>query len=949
MSKTADLNIPDFDNLEVNTLRYKDGSITQNWKCWQRNLDKHGNVESIRDPNRKWVYIRRSEGKTPAPARVISKRTMVEADQTQKEPNKRVRQEEFKAEQIVPIGAVSTEPSHLLSRISMPSFFPIETKDMDSIITLYEKADERRLRALIKNPHIESNLKKKLKGYMKNWVATDTFKVEYTYSRFAYNESGRLSARSGFGFQHFTRDVRAYLCGHLVDDIDQINSLPTILSQLFKRHNITCAELDEYVSQRASVLERERLTKEAVIIAMNNKHPPRSQFLKIIHECVYKRLVPILQQGDGFYATYWQHILKMKHLDVKDNREGTFVALVTQTLENQCLQSMSRFFRGKGAEVNSFIFDGLTILKPKLFETRDVLKECQAHVKNETGFDMPLTVKPMTLSENFYQSLHIDPYKEENSDAEELNDNRDGKSKANEISWDFINEEEGWEKFDHRAFFEPSDLNLARWFLMLRGDTIKKHSSGVVWVLGGSNIWQMAQDIHKTDLRPQIADTISARAIELVERILIPHLSANPETIPGIRKRLTDLRAYLESASHSRNIAEMIYCICPTDDSCIQSFLSTPHLVAFSDCVYDLNMGTDMPIQPEHYVVRTTGYRLPRTSDPVVREHIMRFYTSIFSTSEIRDYRLKVVARELFGRMREEVFYVLKGRGGNGKGSEDKLIEKTFGDYYKYITQNNLSKAASEPDKPNAQLFDCFLKRHISTSETSPGDKFMSAIIKPITANDPFPVRTLHGKPITFPFTGGLHIQTNDEIEFDKVDPGMMRRPRVLLYPFTFVPGMVEKTQDDDDEGGSDSDYDSDDEGVNSTFEKPMDMSLKDKLTSEEYRDEFMLMLLDIYKKDLKDRQLEVDTPAEVLILVKKLMTNSLSCSKWFQQHYKITQSEDDRLERSTLFKHYKESVGCMAIGKHTFFNEIRSLCKEKTSKGKRYFTGLTEKKVMAL
>ncbi|KAI8995175.1 hypothetical protein BC832DRAFT_542933, partial [Gaertneriomyces semiglobifer] len=267
----------------------------------------------------------------------------------------------------------------------IPLFYPVETKKMATVCVFYERAEESRLNTLINNKHIDSCLRKKLKTYMKhNRVHHNLFKVEYTYSKLAFNDSGRLFARESIGLQSFPREVRAYLAAHFLDDIDQINSLPTILSQLLKQHHSSCPEIDEYVLNRASALKRERLVKQDVIVALNNKAPPRNPFLAKIHSCIYNALVPLLQNTTGYWGTFWTHVKNIKHKDHKRNLEGTFFALVTQTIENQCIQQMINFLQEKGCVINSLEFDGVKIAKPKLFESHTILEECCAYVKEKT-------------------------------------------------------------------------------------------------------------------------------------------------------------------------------------------------------------------------------------------------------------------------------------------------------------------------------------------------------------------------------------------------------------------------------------------------------------------------------------------------------------------------------------------------------------------------------------
>ncbi|KAJ3269129.1 hypothetical protein HK104_005180 [Borealophlyctis nickersoniae] len=444
---------------------------------------------------------------------------------------------------------------HQGGREHFSMYFPVESKGMDTAIKLYERVDKKKLRLLVNNNYIDSNLKKKLKAYLKhNRVQENLFKVEYTFSKYAYLESRRLFCRTGSGIQSFPGDVRSFPSAQFVDNIDQVNSAPTIVQYLLKKYAISCPELDEYINSCAAALQREGLTKRKVISALYNKRTPYNCFLKKIQYCVYESLVPILKSGDNYWSQYWQHVKHLKQNEVKDNIEG---ALVMQTLENQCLTAMREFFKQKKFEVNSLIFDGLTITTPKLFDTKD-----------ETGLKIPLAMKPMTLSDHFYDEYHIDKYQKEDVDV----DSEDEKPK--DVDWSFINEFEGWEDFDYKAFFNPTHISMARWFLWLKTSIIKKHSSSIVWVLGRNNIWQMAQDIHKTDLRLQICDAIMASAEKLVSNVA----EYDPKAVEAMNFQLFKLRGDCEDANYLKSVAEIVYIACPESERCIEDFLSNPHI-----------------------------------------------------------------------------------------------------------------------------------------------------------------------------------------------------------------------------------------------------------------------------------------------------------------------------------------------------------------------------------
>ena len=58
------------------------------------------------------------------------------------------------------------------------------------------------------------------------------------------------------------------------------------------------------------------------------------------------------------------------------------------------------------------------------------------------------------------------------------------------------------------------------------------------------------------------------------------------------------------------------------------------------------------------------------------------------------------------------------------------LIKNAFGDYFGEFPVVNLTKNVSELGKPNPDLYDCYGKCYISSTESAANNKLASAAIK---------------------------------------------------------------------------------------------------------------------------------------------------------------------------------------------------------------------------
>jgi len=94
--------------------------------------------------------------------------------------------------------------------------------------------------------------------------------ISYKYSKTC--KTGRRFD-DGMGTQILNKAIRSYFLPTSYHDFDMCNAHPTILLWLCKQLNLNCERLDEYVSNRAEILEKSGKTKKDILTMMNcDKH-----------------------------------------------------------------------------------------------------------------------------------------------------------------------------------------------------------------------------------------------------------------------------------------------------------------------------------------------------------------------------------------------------------------------------------------------------------------------------------------------------------------------------------------------------------------------------------------------------------------------------------------------------------------------------------------------------
>ncbi|KAJ3038451.1 hypothetical protein HK097_003178 [Rhizophlyctis rosea] len=444
--------------------------------------------------------------------------------------------------------------------------------------------------------------------------------------------------------------------------------------------------------------------------------------------------------------------------------------------------------------------------------------------------------------------------------------------------------------FPRERLFQPTLLNAAEWYLQLRPTNIVKFTNGNTYTIGDDNRWSAALNVKESALNIHISRTLVAEFKQYIS-------TAKENGWNAILKKLQNsLSFFVDFAENSRSnqIAENVIRLVPALENNPDLFTSKPHLFAFSDVVIDLNTMQPHQIQPDDYILRHTGYPLPKGGpNEAIRKEILQFLRDIYGTAEESQYVLQVLARAMYGELVEEMYLVHKGPGGNGKSMLLLLVKVAFGDYFYAIDSSVFTNKKTGADQFSSQLCNAFARRILCTSEPEVSSKFLSAILKLISGRDPITTRTLHGKPFTFTITGLLNILVNHILVTDVMDGGIVRRQRYSEYPYEYKDELDEYNNPEE------------------TMMRKADLGMKERFRSNAYRDQFILILLETYASNFC-QQKRIETPFRVKNFTKLNAIESLPFAPWFNQMYKFTGDDKDMVIASETFIEYVASGGKM-------------------------------------
>jgi len=460
-----------------------------------------------------------------------------------------------------------------------------------------------------------------------------------------------------------------------------------------------------------------------------------------------------------------------------------------------------------------------------------------------------------------------------------------------------------WELMEERKDFwdKISLLNhkdIAKYFWNINPDAYVWEETLGWYSLTRENIWKHYEKSQPSGLKRHIADTLQDLAMETKKAALAKYAKeSEKETDADKQKELLK--------RHQKQITDIhnAYKLFGSSDFCngVISFVSSfferedleekmdmnRYIYAFGDgqC-YDLATGHKRSLVPSDYVSTTTGYPMPKTSNPAVRQRIKQFLYGLYENAETQTYLEQVLASCLYGGNRWEEFYVFTGSGGNGKGVIAELMKYVFGDYYQSVDITLFTKPLERKDQPIPALVEARCKRVMMTSEPETDDKLQVGLIKKISGGDPVEARTLHSKHIVkYVPQYKLIFQMNGIPKLNKLDDGVKRRMRIVHFPFKFR--SAEKM------GGAE-------------FDRLADPDVKEVFCkSEEWRNEFVQMLWETYQsiKSLKS----LKEPQSVKEATEEYLDDNNPIKFWLDTKFVVTKSENDRINATELKRMYCE------------------------------------------
>lgn len=206
-----------------------------------------------------------------------------------------------------------------------------------------------------------------------------------------------------------------------------------------------------------------------------------------------------------------------------------------------------------------------------------------------------------------------------------------------------------------------------------------------------------------------------------------------------------------------------------------------PYLLNLPNGTFDLRTNALREHDPTDRITRITraSYN-PSATNATWAEHLQYFLPD----GEVRDFLQRFFGYALLGKVTEHIMLICYGPlGANGKGTTDRAIQFTLGDYATSADQNLLvATRANSPDAPSPARFALKGRRYVSMSETERRAVIAEALMKNLTGGDKIAARALHKDPVVFDPSHTLVLYTNHKPKLSADDSGVWRRVKLVDF-----------------------------------------------------------------------------------------------------------------------------------------------------------------------
>jgi putative DNA primase/helicase len=213
------------------------------------------------------------------------------------------------------------------------------------------------------------------------------------------------------------------------------------------------------------------------------------------------------------------------------------------------------------------------------------------------------------------------------------------------------------------------------------------------------------------------------------------------------------------------------------------TFDADPLLLNVSNGVVNLSTGELVPHDPEQRMtLQCVASFYPGEPAPKFE----RFLQRVQPDPDMRAYLQRVAGYAATGLTNEQVFFLLTGKGANGKSVWQEVVAHVLGTYSQTMPVETLTASSVDGRIPN-DVARMAGKRYLVASETKAGKSLDEQRLKQLTGGDSVTARYMRGEWFEFRPVGKLQLSTNHLPRMSD-DAATWRRIHLIPWPVTIPP-----------------------------------------------------------------------------------------------------------------------------------------------------------------
>jgi len=659
-------------------------------------------------------------------------------------------------------------------------------KQLETVMTLYEKVDIDSLQKLISADTLDEKLRAQLKLYYGKRTDKNIIPVRYHFSQ-KLEEFGRLYAEKSLSLQNLKRNIRHCLARDYYYDIDIDNCHPVLISQYCEKNNIECPNLDIYVKSREEVLKK----------IMNHHKMTRDEAKNLVLRLCYLGKYEVIKEKDGEPLIYIPKF-KVKFLErfkaemtkiaeavseievettelvekdkTKLNKKACILSITAQKLEHTCLMAMYDYFTKQGLKIGALCFDGLLLEKDdKIKSLIETINKCAKYVKSKTDYEITLSSKKMDTELN-----HILP---------------------------------------QFSAYVSDDLECQTKLFQIEGANKFKYCGGQLYIFNENT---GMYDTHISTLNNYLIK--NRRYLHIITRQATEKTPEVVESYGSASHLLKRVVPFIEAGS--------------VDEEWLERTQNTSigHLL-FKDGIYNMDTAEfTKGFDPNIVFHKRIPWNFPEYNEKEIKKAYDISFGALFEDPKPMMISL---ACALAGDTHIKRFYMCPGKSNAGKSKLATMLQYAFGEYVGNFNAESLAYTSNMDSKDEAQknrwaLLSRFC-RILLSNEMNMKKKLNGNDIKKFASGGDKIVGRTHGKEeVSFKPHYTLFCMFNDLPTIEPRDKAVENRLTFIDFPYVFV----NKSEKDE-----------------KTYYKIKDDKLDSKIETEEFARGFIHILLDAYKE----------------------------------------------------------------------------------------------------